>query len=91
MKVLESVERRVADNDPAVQAILDFMQGDPLAYLEQMRDLQTEGDDSPQGMAANYGPTGPGRFFRRPSGERPPNVEERPATLPRRHQPSLIL
>lgn len=54
-KILESVEKNLDGND-AFQAIIDFLRGDPLAYLEEMRSLQEAGQDTPPGLNSNFGP-----------------------------------
>ncbi len=38
-----------------LQALLDFVAGDPLAYLDLLRRIQSEGDNPQQGLGANLG------------------------------------
>ncbi len=52
-KVLDYVERNL-DGNEAFQAIIDFLRGDPLRYLEEMRKLQTEEADVQQGLNSSY-------------------------------------
>jgi uncharacterized protein len=45
------------NQDASFQAVLDFMQGNPLAYLEEMRRLQSDMDgDAPAAMVNTFGP-----------------------------------
>jgi uncharacterized protein with von Willebrand factor type A (vWA) domain len=48
--------RNKANGDMTYSAILDFISGDPLAYLKEIRRLQTEGQDSSQKTRFNLGP-----------------------------------
>lgn len=41
--------------DPEMQAVLDLVSGDPFGYLEMLRQLQTEGEASPNAMGVNLG------------------------------------
>ncbi|MBU2648790.1 VWA domain-containing protein [bacterium] len=55
-KTLESISEEI-NQDASFQAILDFLRGDPLAYLEEMRRLQSDTDgDSPFGVVNTFGP-----------------------------------
>jgi len=42
-------------DDPAFKAALDFMAGDPLAFLEKLRALETDGDRPAMAMGGNLG------------------------------------
>ena len=52
--IMDSIKRKL-DDDPVNQAIMDFITGDPLAYLEQMRDLETDGGDTTDESETGYG------------------------------------
>lgn len=55
-KALESIGEKF-DQDTSFQSLLDFLRGDPLAYLEEMRRLQSDTDgDSPNGIVNTFGP-----------------------------------
>jgi len=40
---------------PELPALLDFVTGDPLAYLDLLRRIQSDGDNHQQGLGANLG------------------------------------
>ncbi|MBT6613417.1 MAG: VWA domain-containing protein [Deltaproteobacteria bacterium] len=55
-KTLDSLNEKL-NQDPSFQSILDFLQGDPLAYLEEMRQLQSDTDgEAPSGLPNTFGP-----------------------------------
>lgn len=54
-KVLESVQDNL-EGDEAFPAIIDFLSGDPLRYLNQIRSLQTETVDEIKGINSNFAP-----------------------------------
>jgi len=56
--MMDSIKRRL-EEDPANQAILDFVDGNPLAFLEQLRDLREEEYD-----ASEDGDNGHGEMMR---------------------------
>ena len=43
------------NGDPSYQAVMDFLQGDPLRFLEQMRQVLAGGNGEGSGMGANLG------------------------------------
>lgn len=47
--------RRDGGEDPGYPALLDFIGGDPLAFLEEMQQIQTEGDGASRGAGSNLG------------------------------------
>ncbi len=53
--VLESVEASL-DGDQALPAVVDFLKGDPLNYLQEIRNLQNQQPDSAAGFNSNFGP-----------------------------------
>ncbi len=54
-KVLEKLQEK-ANGNRSHRAILDFLSGNPLAFLEMMRRIQTEQIDMGQGRKFNLGP-----------------------------------
>ncbi len=54
-EILTTVEKKMEDSE-ILQALLDFMAGDPLAYLEEMQQIQTAGDNAPEGINSGYAP-----------------------------------
>jgi uncharacterized protein with von Willebrand factor type A (vWA) domain len=47
--------RTAAGDHPELAAISDFLAGDPAAYLQLLREIQTEGDSRRQGPGSNLG------------------------------------
>ena len=47
--------KAVAGDHPELTAISDFIAGDPSAYLQLLREIQTEGDSRRQGPGSNLG------------------------------------
>jgi len=44
-----------AEEDTTFQAVLDFLNGDPLPYFEQVQQIGANGDDQNRGMGSNLG------------------------------------
>ena len=55
MKIMQDSIKRKLDEDPANQAIFDFIDGNPLAFLEQMRNMQADQDDVTEDGDNGYG------------------------------------
>lgn len=53
--ILESVQENL-DGDEAFPAILDFLNGNPLRYLEQIRNIQTQEAETSQGVNSSFAP-----------------------------------
>lgn len=54
-KILESVQQTL-EGDDAFEALIDFLRGDPLRYLEQIHQLQNQGAEPLQGLHSNFAP-----------------------------------
>jgi uncharacterized protein with von Willebrand factor type A (vWA) domain len=52
--IREHIEATTGDH-PELAAISDFLAGDPAAYLQLLREIQTEGDSRRQGPGSNLG------------------------------------
>jgi uncharacterized protein len=52
--IRDSIKAAAADH-PELAAISDFMAGEPAAYLQMLREIQTEGDSRRQGPGSNLG------------------------------------